>query len=106
MQRHHQVRAWLAGARLRSDARRVHIDGQVWHWKAGRSGIKLWDPAGQSRFVRWSTFLGLPIHEVERLQRKRSLAVTPADVAAYVKRGLGTDPLQALAAAARGAPRR
>ena len=65
---YHQERAWLAGARLRSDARRVYIDGQVWHWKAGRSGIKLWDPEGQSRFVLCPRFLGLPIHEVERLR--------------------------------------
>lgn len=68
-------------------AKNLVIDNEVWHWKANRSGIYVFDPNMGKQFYDWRQLGYNPTH-VDYAQEEHNFRITPDKVKAYILTGV------------------
>jgi len=74
------------------NARKVHIDGQVYYWKKGRHnwGACVWiqSPDGTKYHSSYEEVTGMTVERIEDLMDCRAFVLGPGQVKAYIEENI------------------
>ncbi len=64
--------------------RKLHINGEIWHWHMGGIGVVIYPPNGNKKIVRLDNITGMSHSAIEHDQDKKNFHLGPQDVKDHI----------------------